>query len=235
MNPTSTRHIGQRIGLQRMIAGLHEQAGRPTDARVSYERGQVIGEKAAQTLGADPGILEEMAYLYQSWGSLAVGTGDIPEATAKYERMRATVARLIEAHPAAPRYRSQLADCVRRVGVTLQASGRADDAIAHYRQSLADLERLEKPTPIDLYDIACCRSLISGAASEPGSGLTAAEGQAEAERAVAGVRRALDAGYAEVSWVRNGDPDLKPIRSRPDFQQLMLDMTFPAYPFANSD
>jgi serine/threonine-protein kinase len=61
-NPTSTRHIGQRIGLQRMIAWLHEQAGRRTDARASYERGRVIGEKAAQTLGADPGILEEMAY-----------------------------------------------------------------------------------------------------------------------------------------------------------------------------
>jgi hypothetical protein len=128
-----------------------------------------------------------------------------------------------------------LADSIRRVGITLQASGRAADAIAHYRQSLADLERLEKPTPIDLYDIACCRSLISGAASEPGSGLTDAQGQAEAQRAVARVRSAFEAGDTAVSWVRNGDPDLKPIRSRPDFQQLMMDMTFPVQPFANHD
>ena len=68
VNPTSTRHIGQRIGLHRMIGSLHEQAGRPTDARASYERGRVIGEKAADSLGADPEILEELAYLYQVLG-----------------------------------------------------------------------------------------------------------------------------------------------------------------------
>ena len=85
------------------------------------------------------------------------------------------------------------------------------------------------------YDDACCRSLISGAASEPCSGLTAAEGQAEAERAVAGVRRACDAGYANLPWIRRGDPDLAPIRSRPDFQRLMMDLAFPAQPFANTD
>ena len=103
----------------------------------------------------------------------------------------------------------------RRLGTALQAAGRAADAIAHYRRSLAELERLERPTPVDIYDMACCRSLISGAASEAGSGLTAAEGQAEAERAVAGVRRALDAGYSNLTWIRTGDPDLEPIRSRP--------------------
>ena len=218
-----------------MIASLHEQAGRPTDARASYERGQVIGEKAAQSLGANLEILEEMSYLYQSWGSMAVGTGDIPEATRKFERMGTIVARLIEAHPGAAKYRSQHADWTRRIGIMLQASGRPADAIAHFRQSLAELERLEKPTLGDLYNIACCRSLISGAASVPGSGLTAAEGQAEAERAVAGVHRVLDAGYTNVSWIRNGDPDLKPIRSLPDFQQLMMDLAFPAQPFASSD
>ena len=149
--------------------------------------------------------------------------------------MRATVARLIEAHPAAPRYRSQLADGIRRVGTVLQAAGRTADAIAHYRQSLAELERLETPTPTDIYDMACCRSLISGAASEPGSGMTTAEGRAEAERAVVGVRRAFDAGYSNLSWIRTGDPDLKPIRSRRDFQLLMMDLIFPAQPFAKTD
>ena len=65
--------------------------------------------------------------------------------------------------------------------------------------------------------------------------MTEAEGRVEAERAVAGVRRALDAGYSEVNWVRRGDPDLKPIRSRPDFQLLVLDLAFPAEPFGDWD
>jgi eukaryotic-like serine/threonine-protein kinase len=113
----------------------------------------------------------------------------------------------------------------------LQSTGRPREAIARYRQSIAELERIEKPSPIDLYDVACCRSLISGAAGEPGSGLTDAEGRAEAEQAVAGVRRACDAGYRNFSWIRAGDTDLKPIRSRPDFQLLLLDLAFPADPF----
>ena len=114
----------------------------------------------------------------------------------------------------------------------MQAAGRPADAIAYYRQSIAGLETLEKPTPVDIYDMACCRSLIAGAALEPGSGLTAAEGQAEAERAVTDVRRAVDGGYTEFKWIRQGDPDLKPIRPRRDFQNFIMDMAFPADPFA---
>ena len=49
----------------------------------------------------------------------------------------------------------------------MQASGRPADAIAYYRRSIAELERLEKPTPVDIYDMACCRSLIAGAARRP--------------------------------------------------------------------
>ena len=90
-------------------------------------------------------------------------------------------------------------------------------------------------TPIDIYDISCSRSLIAGAALAAGSGVTAAEGRTEAERAVAGMRRAIDAGYNELSWIRQGDPDLKPIRSRPDFQRLMIDVSFPADPFAHGN
>ena len=91
-----------------------------------------------------------------------------------------------------------------------------------------------KPTPLGLYDAACCRSLIAGAAREAGSGLTAAEGRAEAEQAVEGVRRAIDAGYTELSWIRTGDPTSS--RSGcPDFQLLMMDLAFPFRPFDDSD
>ena len=195
----------------------------------------MIGEKAAQSLGADPEILEEMAYLYQSWGSLAIRHRRHPR---RRGEIRADAGDGLQACRGSS-CRAQVSEPTCRLystlGITLQASGRAADAIAHYRQSIADLERLEKPTPIDLYDMACCRSLISGARSEPGSGLTAAEGQAEAERAVAGSAPCLRRRLCESPGFATGDPDLKPIRSHPDFQLLMMDMTFPAQPFANSD
>jgi hypothetical protein len=43
-----------------------------------------------------------------------------------------------------------------------------------------------------------------------------------------------EAGYANVVWVRTGDPDLKPIRSRADFQALMMDLVMPVEPFARA-
>ena len=123
---------------------------------------------------------------------------------------------------------------LRRLGTALGATGRAEEAVAHYRRSLAMLETVERPTPVNLYDMACCRSLIAGAATVAGSGLTDDDGRLEADRAVAGVRRALDAGYARLAWIRK-DPDLDPIRSRPDFQLLMMDREFPDDPLAPAD
>ena len=79
--------------------------------------------------------------------------------------------------------------------------------------------------------MACCHSLIAGAAPEPGSGLMLADARAEAERAVAGVREAFARGYGNLEWVRRGDPDLKPIRRRPDFQLLLMDLLMPFDPF----
>ena len=46
------------------------------------------------------------------------------------------------------------------------------------------------------------------------------------------LRRAIAAGYRPVDWMRR-DPDLAPLRSRPDFQLLMMDLSFPAEPFAH--
>jgi hypothetical protein len=59
----------------------------------------------------------------------------------------------------------------------------------------------------------------------PGSRLTAEDGQAAANEALASLRRAAAAGWRNAPWM-GADPDLKPIRARPDFQMLKLDMAF---------
>ena len=42
---------------------------------------------------------------------------------------------------------------------------------------------------------------------------------------------ALAAGFATVAWISQ-DPDLELLRSRDDFRMLMMDLAFPADPFA---
>jgi hypothetical protein len=85
-------------------------------------------------------------------------------------------------------------------------------------------------SPTDLYGLACAHSLLSGLAGKTGSGITIAKGRDEAEQAMQSLRRAIAAGYRDIANIRN-DSDLTPIRSRPDFRLLMMDLAFPADPF----
>jgi tetratricopeptide (TPR) repeat protein len=241
-NPTNSVIEADLAWIDTLLGGHLASAGRNSEALAVYERALAARERLSKANPLVTRHIEQQINLVGMIGSLHMQAGRAKDALETYERgraiterLRATVAGLVEADPSAHRYRSLLADCIRRLGIILQGTGRAADAIGHYRRSIAELERVEKPTPIDLYDMACGRSLIAGAASTAGSGLTAAEARAEAELAVAGVRRAFDAGYLNLAWVRRDDPDLKPIRSRPDFQLLMMDLDFPADPFADSD
>ena len=45
------------------------------------------------------------------------------------------------------------------------------------------------------------------------------------------LREAVTAGFRDLAHIRT-DTDLDPLRSRPDFQLLMMDLAFPAEPFA---
>jgi hypothetical protein len=75
-----------------------------------------------------------------------------------------------------------------------------------------------------LYNLACTESLISGLA-------IGSERDAYAVRAMATLRRAVAEGFRDLNTLRK-DEDLDPLRSRPDFQALLLDLAFPDEPFA---
>src|SRR5262249_32951406 len=147
---------------------------------------------------------------YCALGDVEAADSRTTEARACYEKALLIRRKAAEGDPADALARSLWADALRRIGTTRQASGQPAEAISDYRQSMAILEDLKSPPPTDVYDVACCQSLISGAALEPGSGLTPASGRVRAQQAVAGVREAFARGYSNLEWVGRGDPDLKP-------------------------
>jgi hypothetical protein len=63
------------------------------------------------------------------------------------------------------------------------------------------------------------------------AGLLGGDGAIHGERAMAALRRALAAGFATPKWIWQ-DPDLVSLRSRVDFRALIMDVVFPADPFA---
>jgi eukaryotic-like serine/threonine-protein kinase len=117
------------------------------------------------------------------------------------------------------------------MGAIHQRRGRNSEAVASCRESLAILERRPRVDGHHFYALAFSRSLHDGMATEPGSGLTTAEARAEADRALDDLRQAVAHGYCETFWMRIGN-NLDPLRSRPDFQLLMMNLAMPVDPFA---
>ena len=140
----------------------------------------------------------------------------------------------VEAEPSEPDHRWPLAVRLGRHGIVLQKCGRPAEAVSAFREAIAILEGLAEPNYVVVYRIACNQSLLSGVASDAGSGLTAVNGRAEADKAMETLRRAVAAGFRNTTHM-GVDTALDPIRSRPDFQLLqlhMMDVVFPIEPFA---
>jgi tetratricopeptide (TPR) repeat protein len=117
----------------------------------------------------------------------------------------------------------------RELGGTVSARTRA--ALGEVFQRL---ERSSLTDPSGLYNLACLYSVLSGL-SPLDKTLPAERTQREqteaADRAMAALRRAVAAGWVNAEHLKH-DPDLNPLRVRPDLQRLLLDLAFPANPFA---
>jgi serine/threonine-protein kinase len=231
-NPTEVRHQQQLAWALRTQAACCVTLGRPAQARPLAQRALAVIERTAEANPRRLDIQVELAELHCTLGEIEVADGQPERARGYYEQAQAIRRKRVESDPDDEPSVAFVADSLRRIGTTFEAAGRPADAVAYYRRSIAILKGLKKPRALDLYDEACCHSLIAGAATQAGSGVNADEALAEAERAVAGVRRAFEAGYGNLVWVQTGDPDLKPIRSRPDFQALIMDRSMPVEPFA---
>ncbi len=111
------------------------------------------------------------------------------------------------------------------------SEARFAEALDSFRSACSILERLPMLTTTHLYELANYQALTAGAAADPRSGVPAAEARAGADRAMATLRRAVAGGFRNVAYMRI-DTDLDALRSRDDFRLLMMDLCFPAEPFA---
>jgi hypothetical protein len=118
-----------------------------------------------------------------------------------------------------------------KLGLAERDAGRWAEAAAALREGTSIRDRNPWPSPARSYDLACNHAVLSDLASRPGSGVSAAEGRIEADRAMHWLRDAVAAGYRDRAHMRT-DTDLDPLRQRTDFQLLMLDLAFPAEPFS---
>src|SRR5262249_2570680 len=110
--------------------------------------------------------------------------------------------------------------------------GRPVEAAADLRRAVGLMERLTRPGGGELYNLARSLSLLSDVAADPGSALSADDGRAAADGAMAVPRRVAATGWRDAAGMM-ADLELAPIRSRPDFRLLAMDLAFPDDPFGD--
>jgi serine/threonine-protein kinase len=213
------RRLGQ---VETDFARILSSAGRADEAQPHSERALAILEKLAAEQPAVDSYQRAVAECYDVRASVQAGMGQRVEALRSLERARETLERLTAENPSFVVYREDLAENCLWTGAVYQDLGRSAEALRELSKARELLEPMVPGSNI-LYDLARAESRLSAL-----SGL--AERRPQADRAMAVLKRAVAKGYRSVEVLRT-DPNLDPLRSRTDFQELLRELGFPDDPF----
>jgi serine/threonine-protein kinase len=227
-NPSLTRNHEQLAWVLRQMATIHLRSGRLADALAALDRAQAATQRLADDHTDDRDYPLDLAEVLVERGNILAAMGRPSEASASVDKALTMARKVVAASPPGSKYPFSLANLLRHAGAVLPKCGRPAQAASALRESIALLRQRSDPNAGDFYTVACGQSLLSGIAA------SADEGRAEADEAMASLRRAVASGWRNAAWMQI-DPDLAPIRSRPDFRLLVLDLAFPADPFDRID
>jgi tetratricopeptide (TPR) repeat protein/tRNA A-37 threonylcarbamoyl transferase component Bud32 len=213
------------------IAFLAQASGRLSEALAAHDASLVIRRSLADTYTGVTEIQNDLANSLIEIGDALRGMNRPAEARTSYKQALTILEALFRAGPTVGVNRTWLVQGLKGLGATHFIAGQAADAVVTWRRAVAIGNGLSSPYDESFYYLAGCHALLGRAAGVPGSGSSPGEGSVEFDRAMDSLRCAVAAGYRNVAWMRR-DPDLDPLRSRADFQLLLLDLAFPSDPFA---
>jgi serine/threonine-protein kinase len=223
---------------RRLLATTHSnlglllsQMGKPAEAEPELRRAVEILEKLAADNPAVTLFRVGQSYAQNNLAGALRLLGRAAEARDGYDRAISLKERLVQENPTTTEFRFALAESLRRRGLARRDQGDAAGAAADARRALGLYEALPPRSAWEWFETACCHAALCGLAGHDGSGISADDAHAEADAAMALLRRAAAMGYRSPDAHRTEDA-LDPLRDRDDFRLLMMDSAFPADAFA---
>ena len=207
-------------------AGLAEiliRAARPTEAVAPALEAIARLERR---VAAEPGNAQHGYDLARSLlilGDAYLRTGFPAKARDVYSRAVAIAERSSQDHGDEAQHRNRLASCLRHRALALRDLGETAGARANARKALSLLYGLPSRSGAEWFETSCCHAVLSGLAARDGSD------DSEAESAMALLAKAVATGYRDLHSYRT-ESALDPLRNRPAFQRLIMDLTFPPAP-----
>jgi eukaryotic-like serine/threonine-protein kinase len=212
---------------QNNLGWLLIRTGKPAEAEAELRQSLAISQKLADDNPKSPEYRDMIAMALTNVGDVARKLGREAEARDGYDRAIALRERLIAEHPARTLYRGWLAWSLRRRGLARRALGDPAGAATDARRALSLFEGLPSRSSEDLFEEGCCHAALAALAGRDGAGVSAAEGKAEADRAMALLRKTVGHGYRDASGLRT-DSALDPFREREDFKKLLGELERPS-------
>ena len=214
------------IDFRRFLANSHNslalalsETGKPTEAEAECRAAIAIMGKVVDD---DPKVLEHRVFLasfLRNLGSQLLKLGRPAEALDAYGRSFTLNEQLVKENPA------EAPDRVRSLvgrGWARRALGDPAGAAADLRLAQRLSEGLGLPEGFTAFSIACSHAALAGLAGQEGTGVSAAEGKAHADQAMALLRKAVD-GFRFITIYRT-ESALDPLREREDFKKLFVEL-----------
>jgi tetratricopeptide (TPR) repeat protein/tRNA A-37 threonylcarbamoyl transferase component Bud32 len=250
--------LARAIDLHRQAIAIHEDLVRANPANAQYKsdlawcwRYLCLAMVASGDISAALRLAEQAAALHEElvranqevgefrWrlarclddvGRIRARCGQAADAADPLERSAELYDSVARENPVL--YRLDVARNQLSIALQRAITGRLEEALACIRQAEDLVQRSSSASPVIFYDLACAYSACITATVARAS--TPQERESHTRNAVAALRRAAAEGYNDLGQLRQ-DPVLDPLRPRRDFQELILDMSFPSDPFGREN
>ncbi len=197
--------------------------GNPAAALAEYDQAETLLRQLIRANPTDLEVRGQMAGMHADVGDADCDLARTAAARTAYDGAIVALEQLMIADPESVKYRKDLARAVRRLGLLEGSAGEPAAATAAARRALDLLGGLPTRSGDDWYEAGCAEAMLAG---------PTADGPLAADRAIADLRRAIADGFRDAAAFRR-DPGLDPIRGRPDFAAIALDLALPNDPFRN--
>jgi serine/threonine-protein kinase len=242
------------------IGHMELKAGGRAAALASMQRSLEIREELRRANPAIFWNQNQVATTYLNIGGVQLESGELAAAEQSFRQALAIQAPLVAANPEKPNLVSALGTITYRLGQAQLAAGHPAEAAAtmaeairHHRVALTRSPRVENYRRLlaeNYFALAVAQRALgrpAEALATARTGLKLAPGDPKwlyeaardvarcgpeaGDEAMALLRRAIAAGFRDASQLA-ADPVFRLLRPRADFQELQMDLEFPADPFA---
>jgi tetratricopeptide (TPR) repeat protein len=228
--PAVTEFRSDLANIRVNFGELLSKIGDPSGAEVEYRKALALYRKLADDRSEFSHDRNRAARAEVKRSVVLRRLGRPAEALDHCRRVVAVREAMVREEPKTVAYRYNLAENYLNLGLARRDLGDPAGAVADLRRALGQYDALPLGTASDWFLVARSHAALSGLAGRDGSGLSPAEATSEAETAMALLHKSVGMGYRDPDAYRTEDA-LDPLRSRPDFRLLLMDLAFPAKPF----